>query len=407
LAVIQDFYLPEVRGNRRMGEWRDYHGRLELSGAWFVRTLTCVVSNIQKFREEAILSGRLNAASALLSSGITPHTLSEWQFHIHFDATSIDPLDNWRDLVAAGSYHARTRLKYDALLAVDFYETVEVLRLFSVDAGLSKPAPEFTDPTDCSPRDEATGLPSWKIEKYGETFFKPFAQLEFVANDYDLNPRPRAIVFTEGDEWQAIAALYIHYNFEPDLLGIEFRSIGGSGNFSLANWQPFIEYMHEKQVLVFFIIDNEGYTAREARRLLERKRQFQCAGLQKVIPADDRIRVWQASFEEDNFSDEEIAGALASLGLTVSSSAVAAERASAGEPGLIRRIFKREGKSVSKPQLDMLLVNNLIEQRRAAVDSSDRPIDIFVRASGKLIVFNYQPTSIDLVRINRESGYLG
>src|SRR6185436_17655481 len=101
----------------------------------------------------------------------------------------------------------------------------------------------------------------------------------------------------------------------PDFAGIEFRSISGSGNFTLTNWQAFIEYMHEKQVLIFFLLDNEGQTEKTATRLLKQKRRFAAEGLERVIPANNRIQIWASSFEEANFTDLEIAGALTSLGL--------------------------------------------------------------------------------------------
>jgi hypothetical protein len=35
LFKIQDFYLPEVRSNKRLGEYRNYHGDIAIGGTYF------------------------------------------------------------------------------------------------------------------------------------------------------------------------------------------------------------------------------------------------------------------------------------------------------------------------------------------------------------------------------------
>ncbi|MBI5416362.1 hypothetical protein HZA55_00205 [Candidatus Poribacteria bacterium] len=68
----------------------------------------------------------------------------------------------------------------------------------------------------------------------------------------------------------------------------------------------FIEYMHEKQVFIYFLLDKEGRTSSEAEKLLKAKRRFDFQGLTNVIPDRDRIIIWGSSFEEENFTDYEI-----------------------------------------------------------------------------------------------------
>src|SRR5438876_9367933 len=80
--------------------------------------------------------------------------------------------------------------------------------------------------------------------------------------------------------------------------------------FSLANWQMFIESMHEKQVLLYFFVDREGSAVKEAARFSGKKRRSPFDRLEIVIPPE-RIHVWATSYEEANFTDGEIARALA------------------------------------------------------------------------------------------------
>ena len=407
LASVQDYYLPETRGNGRVAEWRDYGGAVVLDGTWFLKTLTYLSSTIRRFRQDALESGDLNPAAALEASGISGEDLRKWLRNIHMDATGLDPLRDWRDLVRSVSYTKRTKLRHEALLAVDLYAIVDVLRQVGIDAGLIPDAPEYADPTDLAPRDPNTKIPAWRLRKYGETLTKPHDKLEFICNDYDINPKPRGIVFAEGDEAAALALLFRAKGFDPELLGIEFRSIAGSGNFQLGNWQPFIEYMHEKQVLIYFVVDREGDVERQARRLLNQRRVFACDGLEKVIPAADRITVWARSFEEDNFTDDELSSAFEQLGVTLASETIAAVRNEAATAGLVERLIRLTGAEISKPKLDEVLITNLITWRVGNRNEPLRAVEKFVEDAGGMISLNHQPTSVDSVKRNRATGLLG
>jgi hypothetical protein len=407
LATVQDYYLPETRGNGRFAEWRDYGGAVVLDGTWFLKTMTYVVSTIRRFRQGALQKGELNPKEALESCAVTSQDLEKWQRHIYMDASSVDPLREWRDLVSSVSYSRRTKLRYEALLATELYAMADILRLLAVDAGLARPLPESLDPTDLAPRDNDTKIPEWRLRKYGDTLWRPHDRLEFISNEYDINPKPRGIILAEGEETEALAFLFRSEGFDPELLGIEFRSISGAGNFQLGNWQPFIEYMHEKQVLIYFVLDREGEVERQATRLLERKRVFECEGLEKVVPAADRIVVWSTSFEEANFTDAEIASALTQAGLSSSAEEVSQERCTARSIGLIEKILRSKTGNVCKPLLDLILVQNLVEWRDENPGAPRRPIEQFVSNAGTMITVNHQPTSVESVKRNRAIRLLG
>ncbi len=420
LFQIQDLYLPEVRSDRRFGEYRDYHDAIVLGGTYFVVKKKVLLSAIRKWRRDLIKENKFKPQKILYEVGLTVKEIEEWTKELSFILEELDPLIDWYMLLKYISYDKRQRLKGNALLAQDLYEIAQMLILFLEDLGedLSKKGIyDIFDWFDLSPRDKKSKLPDWKEKKYGKTIInnKPYKMLEFLTNEYEINPKPHAIIFTEGEEWQAIAKLFEFYGYDPDLLGIEFRSIKGEGNFSLSNWQCFIEYMHEKQVLIYFLVDNEGETAKQAKRLLRAKRKFIFHGLKKVIPGRDRIKIWGerkkfSSFEEVNFTDAEIAQAInMQINKSIKSQDIRAIRNDPSrKKGLIEALKETYEFKLNKSKLDIDLVNILIEKRKSNPDvKNKRPIEKFILKTGRQILLNYQPTSIEDQHINLKTGLFG
>ncbi len=408
LVKIQDFYLPEVRSDQRFGEHHNYHGSAAIGGTYFCTKTQYLLSTVREARQHDIESGNFSPAEIVSQVGLDVPMLIQWVRRLLAFAESIDPLLSWRELIRYFSYGKRQRLKFEALLAQDYYETAEILKLFITDLDSGSDLGALVDLSDLAPREHASKIPQWKVERYGESLSRPYEMLEFLSNEYDLNPKPRAVILTEGEEWKAVKKLYSYYGYSPELLGMEFRSISGEGNFSLANWQYFIEYMHEKGTLVYFLLDKEGRAVKEAKRLLKRQRTFAFQGLKKVIPAKDRIRIWAQSFEESNFTDAEIKRALARQGIQATSRQVAAVRTAARKKGLINALSAKLEVIVDKPRLDVDLADELISQRQKCPNvKSIRPIEKFVKRSGDLIMLNHQPAGQDIQRLNMETGLLG
>lgn len=407
LTHIQDFYLPEVRSDQRVGQLDDY-GAVGIGGTYFYSKTQYLLSYIRESRHHNIERGHLNPAQAVSSVGSSTEELSRWFDTFMFYTKRLDPLWDWCLLVRYLPYEKRQELQFEALLAQDFYEMAELLKLLVDDLD---DGPSIGDPSnwgDVSSREYLSAPPQWKIRRYGDSLTRPYEMLEFLTNEYNLNPKPRAVVLTEGDEWKAVEKLYTHYGYNPELLGIECRSLSGEGNFSLANWQCFIEYMHEKQVFVYFLLDNEGRTAKEAKKLLNKKRTFSFQGLTRVIPSRDRIRVWSQSFEESNFTDAEIKRALNRQEIRVSSQQVAAIRARRRAKALINALSDELGRKIDKPRLNIDLADQLILRRRKQPDiKSLRPIEKFVKQSGYSILLNHQPTGQEHRRLNIETGFVG
>jgi hypothetical protein len=277
LVAIQDYHLPEVRSDQRIGETRDCHGDIALGETHSLTTTSIVISSIRKNRKALLIDGAINWKKLKSRLRMNANTITDWISRLDSTGRFIDPLREWQDLVKYASYGKRQKLRFDALLAQDLLEITEILTLFL----------DETNNIETTVRNDD----SWQKRVYGASLQRPFEMLEFQTNEFHLNPKPNAVIFTEGEEWRALKRLYEFYGYSPDLLGIELRSLRGEGNFSLANWQCFIEYMHKKQTLVYFAVDREGRTSTEARKLFKSKRRFQFDGLVKVLPRKDRKRL--------------------------------------------------------------------------------------------------------------------
>src|SRR5438067_13099751 len=112
-------------------------------------------------------------------------------------AQSRDPLDRWYQLVRFISVEKKDKLKGKAQFAQMLYGMEYMLRLFAKEAFAA----------DLHPPDEDR---TWRnADLYGEGIPEdPLKHLEFVANDFHLNPRPKLILVVEGaGEEQAIPYL--------------------------------------------------------------------------------------------------------------------------------------------------------------------------------------------------------
>jgi hypothetical protein len=407
LLRIQDYYLPEVRTNRRTGQSRDYQGTIGIVGSFFVQTTTRPVSDFTRWRCDLIAKGRFSPRQFLEECELTPDDLREWISRFLVEARFIDPLEDWALLVSYVSYEQRQKLRFDALLAQDYYEMAELLRRFLLDCGERAWVGDYTDWND-RPTSAEDQTPTWKAKTYGrENLERPYTMLEFLTNSFTLNPKPHAIIITEGEEWQALDALFRAAGLNPDLLGIEFRHTAGEGNFTVEKWQAFVEYMHERQVLVYFVLDHEGHAAAQAEKFLQQHRLFRFPYLQKAIPAEDRIKLWNTSFEEANFTDVEIARALQTQGIQLLPRAIRAVRRASRRKGLIAALADAHDLSIKKGILALDLANLLIARRSQNPKRLLRPAEEFVRATGRLVWTNHQPATSAAKETGLKSGYLG
>ncbi|HVT14740.1 MAG TPA: hypothetical protein VHQ90_00990 [Thermoanaerobaculia bacterium] len=432
LLRIQDHYLPEVRGDLRTGIDADYHGLVALGGTFFHDRTTYLLSALRLSRNDLIRRRLFVPQRSLKVSKLDVKALLGWIRILSVQAGHLDPLEHWVNFVRFVSYEQRQRLKGHALLAQDFYELVEVLTLFARDLGIVDAPPILLDwqydPSRLSSSGEAADRltkTSWELRTYGrDSLSQPYTMLEYLTNEFAINPKPRAIIFTEGDEWRGLRRLYRRLGLEPNLLGIEFRSLGGGGNFSLERWQGFIEYMHEKQVLVFFFLDRENNVEAQVKKMSNAKRIFKVPHLANVMPAEsgdrDRIFVWGASFEEE-FPDSIIAHCLEEHGVHVTRQKITAVR-----QRLATRRRGKKGKrhpkglvaaieeeleletSIDKGRLSERLVDQLrlVGSPRNGKRRQSGP-ERAAWISGELIMLNHQPIDPESKIENFETRLLG
>jgi hypothetical protein len=410
LTSIQDFYLPEVRSDLRSARFISQGPSFVSRGGLGFRTLsTYHLSSLRDRRRELIREGLFQPAALVADSGLSLDRIAHWKWSIEVEADRRDPLEKWEFLVRAMPFEKREELKGDARLVVWYREMSEMLTLCLRDCGDSRGSAIPSDWVDPAFDRDASDRNEWKLRFYGRSALaKPYELLEFLANEFHLNPRPKALIFTEGEEWRAVRCIFLRLGLNPDLMGVEMRSIAGEGNFTKDKWRFFLEYMHEKQVFVFFALDREGKTVDQQRSLERAVRHFRASGLDKVLP-QDRVVIWDGSFEEANFSDREIAIALSLQGTRVSRQQIAAQRRSgARRKGLIAHLVGLVDARLDKGQLAADLAERMkLLGFEAPEDARMTQLERFVQSAALLILRNHPPTTIDSIERNRQTRLLG
>jgi hypothetical protein len=393
---LQDLYMPEVRSNGRSALWVK-------SRNFLIVTETYSLSAIRDWRRKRITS-EVDLNAVIQKFQLTIEQLKWWRREFAAIVHGLDPMIAWEALVEKIAYDERQKLKYEGLLAQDYRDIGNFTLLLLRDLGAAKAHEKLTDIFDLSARDHESGAAHWLVEKYGrERLDDRLFQLELITNDYDINPKPRVILLTEGDEYEALRRLFRARGFDPNILGIEFRSLFGIGDFNFHHWRAFIEYMHEKQVLMYFVIDSERPDlAQQIADFTTKDRRNPVEGLKKVMPRD-RILKWPESFEESNFADEEIASALVDQEIVISARKISAVRNDASRNrGLIKAL---DLSGLDKPRLDVALVDQIIATAEQRTEL--RPVEKFVDDAGALIALNHQPTHATTITLNRKTGHLG
>jgi hypothetical protein len=140
--------------------------------------------------------------------------------------------------------------------------------------------------------------------------------LEFVADRYGVNPRPKLAVFLEGrtEELVAMAVFEKVFGLHPRVVGIEIVNLQGVDSATGSRRDDrfrailrLVDYLHHHQTLTFLILDNEN----AALRLKQAAREFHSlVDPGRLATRLDHVHVWRRSFEFDNFSDSELAAVL-------------------------------------------------------------------------------------------------
>lgn len=327
------------------------------------------------------------------------------------DAKFADPLYQWYELISFVSVEEKKRLKGKALFAQTLYSMEYMLRLFYED---------LTGDKLCPP-DESLG---WRKDKfYGEGVTQNELQyLEFITNQYHLNPRPKLILVVEGngetEQFPRLAERLFGYPFPR--LGIEVVNIQGVGGFTgkksidrYGALEKFIDAYHYRQTIVFLVLDKECRVPEIKKRLIQSCSKYYP---KRTVTKDEYIHVWGKNVELDNFSHDEIAQAMTELcerKYVFQSNEIAdcEKRLDAKEGDPLSKLYKKKlNYDLPKPKLLEILFGFIIsypENEFNADGKAKRPVVQVMQKVIELAAKNYQPVTLSTWLKNQESGYFG
>jgi len=384
--AISNRYWPHTQGDRR------------------TITVSAGLNRDWKWHEYA---RGFDAEAQLAQLGIEESLLRDMQLTAQFDAQHLDPLRDWYDLMTYVAVNQKQRLKGKALFAQTIYGMEHMLRLFYQDVTKE----ELNRPDESH---------QWKRDDlYGKGITaNELRHLEFLANRFHLNPRPRAILVVEGttEETAFVQVIERVLGHRLTVLGIEVRKLGGVGEFEgrrmdrLGALERFIEEYHYRQTVVFIVLDDEGNVVDLRQRLVEAPSKY---FPRRTMINPDHFVVFQPNFEFANFTDEEVAVAMTSVSkgtATFLPSDVADARADKRGNALARMYRERTGHSLSKPAMGLALVDCIaatIDSEFDAQGNAHRPVVSALDRLVNVAALNHQPFTADTWEQNQLSGYFG
>lgn len=342
---------------------------------------------------------------------LTPKLVKGMHRDVQFITSSDDPLENWYELVSFAALPKKQKLKGDALFAQLGYSIEHMLRLFYRD---------LTNEALLLP-DEGRG---WRRpDKYGEGVTdNRLRHLEFLVNEYNLNPRPKAILLVEGEgEAAEIPRLAAHvFGSDFSTSAIEVRPLGSIDEFTgdkrvdaYGALEKLVDDYHARQTIVFIVLDNENRAKTVREKLLKARSRIVP---KRMLTKPEYVRMWDRTFEFDNFSDSELATAMSKLSdgryqFTTEEVAECRVKWDARKRDHLSELYAEKlHYGLNKKALVASLIDAVIADRQNEVPKDQepkRPIVALVKELVRLAVLNHQPDSEDLWLENQQSGYLG
>jgi hypothetical protein len=207
-----------------------------------------------------------------------------------------DPLRYWHMLFRMAPAKQRAKLRGRARRAQDAYDAAEMLRRFYFDltGELLLNPDEIFDISDKSWRKRLFG--KWPTLRYTR------ADLAVELRLRDLHPH-QVHVAVEGDTEKIVCERVLEELGGMPLrdTGVSVQRLFGVGNAILQ--QETLQALKAFPRYLILIADNEGDMKREAERLK-----------QEGVLTDETTFIWDTSFEEANFSDEELVAMIAAIG---------------------------------------------------------------------------------------------
>ena len=240
---------------------------------------------------------------------------------------SIDPLENWYDLIKYIKYAERQKLKGKALLAQDFYLISDMLALLLEDLTGEKPL----ETGSISDTMQGRG----KEGHYGKKLnYVDRDILIVLLREYGINPRPRLVLIVEGYTEEIVFPIIANAMGIPlERYDIQIINIQGVDkdprpliiDYATPDVYPFDNkyYIHPERTKVFFIFDNEGNKGSWIKKLIEKPdeeiekmmkdvlRSIKNKGVNISANIEEMIKehtvkhyFWNKSFEYDNITDD-------------------------------------------------------------------------------------------------------
>ena len=389
--AISNRYFPETQSDRRT---------IRISGYYDHRTWE---ECCRKWDTKAVLT----------NIGISTEKLRHLQERVAIDARFADPLEHWYGLISFVSVDQKEKLQDKALLAQTLYSMEHMLRLFYKDIT----GDELPQPDELQER--------WKDRFYGDGVTKnELHYLEFLANQYHLNPRPNLILVVEGygeaEQLPRLVKELLGYSFSR--LGIEIVNIQGVGNFigkkrgtkdKYGALERLIDAYHHRQTIVFVVLDNEERVPKIKEKLTKAPSKFYP---KRKVTKDEYIHVWDKNIEFDNFSHDEIAQAMTILGeygYTFQSNEIAdCECLSTPKKrDTLSELFEKKlNRGLEKPKLLEILFQFIISNAKNEFEltgKGKRHVVQLLQKISRLAARNYQPVTLRSWKETQESGYLG
>lgn len=239
--------------------------------------------------------------------------------------------------------------------------------------------------------------------------------MEFVVNRFDLNPAPKLTLFVEGASEEAAAKIVFerYFGAAAGTHQIEIVDLGGVDNATGGKRQDrfrailrLVDYLHHHQTFTFLILDNENY----ALKLKEAAKGFTSTlHSNRHATRPEYIKVWQTSFEFDNFSATEIAKALTSMtnGVVFRPADVAACKKAKNAGAELSTLYRaRTNAGLNKIDLASKLIDMAFDPScRKAL--ANRPLVQTLERVVRLAALNPFPTMEESWERNQLSSYFG
>jgi hypothetical protein len=293
-----------------------------------------ILSNYANIEQYTSYVEHFSAQAVLNNVPISLEALRRWRSVLRRQGREIDPLSEWRDLVGYVGGQKRQKLRGSALLAHELYIMTEMVSSFLEDLARER-GEEEPDP-------EREREQYYQRRWFGRALnYRDIDVLEQILTEYDLNPRPCVLFVVEGKTEKAVIPILCEaMGLRLETFGVALYDIAGVGkDLSVlvrlvapprlgAPVQPEL-YAAARQTRVFMLFDREGRWKdhpkngkkgeEEARKVIADLRSKIVEMLPEDLPNQAKylaakrgvmIKLWERSFEFDNFSDEELAEAI-------------------------------------------------------------------------------------------------